>query len=123
MSDFSGSETDDSEVGLRKKPAGRKRGWGAGRRLDDGDIELGEMDPGLLDDMDLETRSMTLASMRAKKRAERDRENELNKPIKAREKELKKELGRKLTNGEKNLIRLQHVSHPTCQLDSARTCG
>lgn len=47
-----------------------------------------------------------------KRAARRAREEEVA-PFKKKERVMKKELGRKLTNGEKNLIRLEHVSPST----------
>ncbi len=95
------SDSDDSDVPLKK---GKKR-WGAGRRLETGELDVGQVDPAMWDDQDLEAVAARRAAAREKRRADELKD----KPIKAREKALKKELGRRLTNGEKNLIRLQHV--------------
>jgi len=101
------SLSDDSEQPKKTKA---KRGWGAGRKLDNGALEPGEVDPALLDDGDVDAYMMTLAIKRQKAREERYAREEKMAPIRKKENQLKKELGRKLTNGEKNLIRLQHVS-------------
>ena len=53
---------------------------------------------------------MKILERREKNRQERKAHEEKMKPIKAAEQALKKKLGRKLTNGERNFIRLEHVS-------------
>lgn len=109
LSDFS----DDSSIALRGKGAKKskgKSGWGAGRRLENGEAEPGELDPGLLDDMDVETRARNLQEMRERHKKHKAEQELVMKPIRNAEKELKAKLRRKLTQGEKNLIRLQHVS-------------
>ena len=50
-----------------------------------------------------------LLSMREQKKAERRAWEEKRAPLKKKEQELKKLLGRKLTNGERNFIALSHV--------------
>ena len=53
---------------------------------------------------------MKVLERRQKAREERKKHEEVMKPIKEAERLLKKKLGRKLTNGERNFIRLEHVS-------------
>ena len=59
-----------------------------------------------------------------KRREERIKHEELMAPIRKAETQLKQKLGRKLTNGEKNFIRLAHVSYSlwSLPLSSASTC-
>lgn len=71
------------------------------------DIDMAEED---LDALDDETREMTLTRMKEQRASKRAEEKEKMKPIRKAEAALKKELGRKLTNGEKNSIRLVLVS-------------
>lgn len=107
-SDFSSDLSDDSAPKPKGKGRATKR-VGGGRRLDTGDIDLGSLDPGILDDFDVETRHMTIQKMKEERRKARKAEEAEMEPIKKEEKKLKKELGRKLTNGERNLIRLKRV--------------
>jgi hypothetical protein len=53
--------------------------------------------------------SMDMELMRARNREKAREARVRNAPIKLKERALKKELGRKLTQGEKNLIRLSQV--------------
>jgi len=108
-SDFSSDLSDDSAPKRKGKGKGGKK-YGAGRRLDTGDVDLGMLDPGILDDQDVETRYMTIQKMAEEKRKARKAEELEMEPVKKEERRLKKELGRKLTNGERNLIRLKRVS-------------
>jgi len=73
-----------------------------------------------LDDGDVDAYMMTLAIKRQKAREERYAREEKMAPIRKKENQLKKELGRKLTNGEKNLIRLQHVSGSSSKRQTKR---
>jgi hypothetical protein len=52
---------------------------------------------------------MDMELMRARNREKAREARVRNAPIKLKERALKKELGRKLTQGEKNLIRLSQV--------------
>lgn len=63
-----------------------------------------------LDALDEETRIMTLKDLKEKRRNKRKADEERLAPIKKEEARMKKELGRKLTNGERNIIRLVRVS-------------
>ena len=55
---------------------------------------------------------MTITDIKQKKRAERKAANKSMESIRKQEAKMKSELGRKLTNGEKNIIRLVKVSPP-----------
>jgi hypothetical protein len=113
-----------SKASPRNKGKGKGKGKGAtvgakgrGRRLGDGeevedsvDMSDDESDEMELEGMDEETRIMTLQDMKEKKRAQKRQNEEKMKPIKEEERKLSKKLGRKLTNGERNLIRLVKVS-------------
>ncbi|WVF68688.1 hypothetical protein IAT40_003460 [Kwoniella sp. CBS 6097] len=111
-SDFSDEDSDDPLI-LKGKGKGKAKGKGKkfagrGRKLDgewDEDIanELGSEGEGLDPD---EQRMMTISKARAKARAERREAEKAAAPRKKKERELSKKLGRKLTNGEKNLIAL-----------------
>ncbi|WWD20072.1 hypothetical protein CI109_104546 [Kwoniella shandongensis] len=120
-SDFSEAEysSDDSDVSVPKtkkgkgKANGNKKFQGRGQTLDgkwDDELadELGSEGEGLDPD---ERRVMTIKKMRAKAREERKQAEEEAQPRKMKEKELSKKLGRKLTNGEKNLVALS-MHHP-----------
>lgn len=61
------------------------------------------------DALDEDTRIATLQTMKADRAKRRKEDNERMAPIRKAEAALKKELGRKLTNGEKNSIRLVKV--------------
>lgn len=62
-----------------------------------------------LDALDEETRMTTLKDMKEKRREKKKADEERLAPIKKEEARMKKELGRKLTNGERNIIRLVRV--------------
>ncbi|RSH93684.1 hypothetical protein EHS25_006331 [Saitozyma podzolica] len=103
----------DKGKGKGKGKAAALGAKGRGRRLGDGeevedsaDMSDDESDEMELEGMDEETRIMTIQDMKEKRRAQKRKNEEKMKPIKEEEKKLSKELGRKLTNGEKNLIRL-----------------
>ena len=93
------------EVPLKK---GRRIG---GRRLGDGE-QPDSPAYGIegLEDMDAETSLKTYREIKEAQKRKRREQEEALKPIREAERALKKELGRKLTNGERNMIRLQHVS-------------
>ena len=104
-SSFSGSD----EIPIRH--AGRKRktkGKGLVQRLDGVKVDDDGID---LWKMTEEERMMTIYRMREKKRLERKAWEEARAPLKKKEQALKKILGRKLTNGERNFIALSHVSY------------
>ncbi|KAK8849448.1 hypothetical protein IAR55_004781 [Kwoniella newhampshirensis] len=120
-SDFSEDEasssfTDDSLPKTKKgkgKAGGNKKFKGRGQTLDgkwadELEDDLGSEGEGLDPD---ERRVMTIKKMRAKARADRQQAEEDAKPRRKKEKELSEKLGRKLTNGEKNLVALS-MYHP-----------
>ncbi|WWD04077.1 hypothetical protein V865_002142 [Kwoniella europaea PYCC6329] len=116
-SDLDFPSDDSSDVKPRKKArksGGNGRFAGKGRSLADGKWieeladELGSEGEGLDPD---EMKMMSLRKMREKARLERKRYEEAAAPRKKKEKELSQKLGRKLTNGEKNLVALS-MSHP-----------
>ncbi|WVR08301.1 hypothetical protein IAU60_005350 [Kwoniella sp. DSM 27419] len=104
----------DSDAPLAKKLKGSKGKFaGRGQTVDgkwDEEIDdlLGSEGEGLDPE---EKRMMTLQKLKAKARSERRAWEKAAAPRKKKEKELAKKLGRKLTNGEKNLIALS-MSHP-----------
>ncbi|WVW86615.1 hypothetical protein I302_108668 [Kwoniella bestiolae CBS 10118] len=112
--DMSESEydSDDSLALQSKKKKGRFAG--KGRSLADGKTyeeladELGSEGEGLDPD---EMRKMSIKKMRDKARSERRKADADAAPRKKKERELSKKLGRKLTNGEKNLVALS-MNHP-----------
>ncbi|OCF43491.1 hypothetical protein I317_02641 [Kwoniella heveanensis CBS 569] len=114
--DFTDSDSDDPLI-LRGKGKGKgktkgKKFAGRGRKLDgewDEDIanELGSEGEGL---DPYEQRMMTLAKARQRAREERRAAEESAQPRKKKERALSEKLGRKLTNGEKNLIALSMAS-------------
>jgi hypothetical protein len=86
--------------------AGRKSHDNA--RIQVKDEDMSEYDEGALAGLDSEQRAAAIRKMRV--RRDKRQHEELMKPIRKKEKQLKQALGRKLTNGERNLIRLEHVS-------------
>lgn len=115
LSDLSESEAEESDFGSdvpKRKGKGKGKGQGRfagrGNRLDGGKVsDLPVLD---LDGMDEETRIMTLEKIKADRREERQRWKEAKAPLHKKYAALKKEIGRKLTNGEKNWIQLSMVS-------------
>ncbi|WWC65602.1 uncharacterized protein I303_108222 [Kwoniella dejecticola CBS 10117] len=111
-------DSDDSEESLilssRKKGSAKKGKFAGkgltldGRTYEEMADELGSEGEGLDPD---EMREMTLRKMREKHRRDRKKAEEAAAPRKKKERELSKKLGRKLTNGERNLIALG-MSHP-----------
>lgn len=109
-----------SKAKSKAKPRGSKKFAGKGRKLGDDSAQPSEVSDGEGDDsgmaeedldaLDDETREMTLQKMKEARSNKRADEREKMKPIRKAEAALKKELGRKLTNGEKNSIRLVLVS-------------
>ncbi|WWC73435.1 uncharacterized protein I206_107403 [Kwoniella pini CBS 10737] len=99
---------------FRKRSKGRKGKFAGKGQTVDGKTyeemaeELGSEGEGL--DLD-EMRAMTLRKMREKNRRDKKKAEEAAAPRKKKERELSKKLGRKLTNGERNLIALG-MSHP-----------
>lgn len=118
----SGKSKSKSKSKAKAKAAPKTRGGktkkfaGKGRKLGDStpgsgsEVEDESMAEEDLDALDDETREMTIQKMKEGKAAKRAEEKEKMKPIRKAEAALKKELGRKLTNGEKNSIRLVLVS-------------
>ncbi|ORY35020.1 SNF2 family N-terminal domain-domain-containing protein [Naematelia encephala] len=105
--------SDDSDAGPKRKKAKKTKGkWkGKGRRLD-GVVDLSDPNTPIdLDGMDEETRTATIQKINQKRREDWKKAEEERKPIKDKQKKLKKQLGRKLTNGEKNFVALSH-HHP-----------
>lgn len=101
-SDYTGSGASDSDasVGSDDEDAGD-------------DVDMAEEDFGALDDD--ETRIMTMMEMKRRRRENRKAYNKGMESIRKEEAKMKKKLGRKLTNGEKNIIRLVKVScHNGC---------
>ena len=104
------SESSGSDRSIPIRHAARKRkfqGKGKGRRLDGGLVDEDGVD---LSKMSEEERTTTIETMRAKKREERKAWEEARAPLKNKQEALQKELGRKLTNGERNFIALSFVS-------------
>jgi DNA repair protein RAD16 len=87
--DYSEAEEDDDDAGEE-------------------DTEMADEDLEALDDD--ETRMMTLTDIKKRRREERKAYNQGMEGIRKQEAQMKKKLGRKLTNGEKNIIRLVKVS-------------
>ena len=103
-SDFSGSE---QSVLIRR--AGRKSNGntkGRGVRLDGGLLDDYALD---LANMTEEDKVMTIAKMKERRREERRAWTLARAPLTKQQHALRKELGRKLTNGEKNFIALSYV--------------
>ena len=96
--------------GKTKKFAGKGRKLGDSTPGSGSEVEDESMAEEDLDALDDETREMTIQKMKEGKAAKRAEEKEKMKPIRKAEAALKKEVGRKLTNGEKNSIRLVLVS-------------
>lgn len=120
ISEFS-DDSDESSAPVRKgkskAQAKAKRGWaarGKGRRLEDDDsiVVSAEVSDAELDELDAldDSKVEDLQALRERKREERKRHEEEMEPIRKKERKLAKKIGRKLTNGEKNLIRLVKVS-------------
>ena len=109
-SEGSDYDSDDSDAVVAKpKPARRGRvSRGRGQRLDGAEVD-DNGEPWMMDTEALQDYERIKEEKRAARRA---REEEVA-PFKKKERVMKKELGRKLTNGEKNLIRLEHVSPST----------
>ncbi|WWC93088.1 uncharacterized protein L201_008053 [Kwoniella dendrophila CBS 6074] len=122
-SDLSDSDFDseDSLALAPQKKKSRKSGNGKGKGKFAGDgrtldgkwieelaDELGSEGEGLDPE---EMKQMSLRKMREKARQARKRAEELAAPRKKKERELSKKLGRKLTNGERNLVALG-MNHP-----------
>jgi DNA repair protein RAD16 len=99
-SDYTGSGASDSDASV-----------GGSDDEDAGDdVDMAEEDFGALDDD--ETRIMTMMEMKRRRREDRKAYNKGMESIRKEEAKMKKKLGRKLTNGEKNIIRLVKVSYP-----------
>ncbi|ORX37998.1 SNF2 family N-terminal domain-domain-containing protein [Kockovaella imperatae] len=90
-----------------------RKSWGKGKRLGDGEsVEDAASTPLSVnseEDPKVAPRWVReVLAAKEKRRVERKKHEEIMKPIRKAEAALKKKLGRKLTNGEKNFIRLSH---------------
>lgn len=102
--------SNDSKASVPMRHAGQKRKWkgkGKGVRLHGGLVADEGVD---FSTMTEEEKQMTIFKMREKGRLERKAWEEARAPLKKKEVELKNQLGRKLTNGERNFIALSYVS-------------
>ena len=91
-------------------PSRRRRGGGSGSGKQGKKGRGGRSDELDLEGMDEETKFMTLQKLKEKRKADKAIFEDEMAPVRRQEAKMKKELGRKLTNGEKNIIRLVLVS-------------
>lgn len=128
LTDEASLESDPSESSGSDDEAPKKRRGkfkGKGRNLSTGTKVKGVPDTLGIDlaGMDEVTKLMTIQKLQVKRREERKKWEENRKPIKDAEKKLKAELGRKLTNGEKNYIALKMVCALCLQTPSTALTG